>query len=142
MAERQEVNWIETTAGDPHAVELMSRHYSAASRRMCGPGERLSLVTLFGAAALCVVRQQYHQVRPGLWCTFFRNEGPLLSSLLLREAAPLIWRRWPDEDSVLTFVDPAAIRSTNPGYCFKVAGWRDVTDQVETRRLRVLELRR
>jgi hypothetical protein len=59
----------------------------------------------------------------GVVCSVFRNEGPVLSSLLIREASAHAWERWPGE-RLYTYVNPAAIRSTNPGYCFKQAGWR------------------
>ena len=32
------------------------------------------------------------------------------------------WDRWPNE-RLYTYVAPNAVESTNPGYCFKVAGW-------------------
>ena len=54
----------------------------------------------------------------------FRNEnGRLLSSAVLLDAMARAWRRWP-EAPLFTFVDPARVRSSNPGYCFLWAGWR------------------
>jgi hypothetical protein len=32
-------------------------------------------------------------------------------------------RRWPGERHY-TYVNPRAVRSTNPGFCFLAAGWR------------------
>lgn len=58
----------------------------------------------------------------GVNCAVFRNEGPLLSSELIREADALARDRWPGERHY-TYVDPGAVRSTNPGYCFLRAGW-------------------
>ena len=55
--------------------------------------------------------------------TVFRNEGPLLSSDLIREACGIAWERWPGE-RLFTHVNPSKVQSTNPGYCFLRAGWR------------------
>ncbi len=59
----------------------------------------------------------------GVNCAVFRNEGPVLSSTLILEAEQLAWGRWPGE-RLYTYVAPQSIRSTNPGCCFKAAGWR------------------
>ena len=59
----------------------------------------------------------------GVNCAMFRNEGPHLSSALIREAMRLAWQRWPNE-RLFTYVDPRRVRSSNPGACFKFAGWK------------------
>ena len=59
----------------------------------------------------------------GVNCAVFRNEGRLLSSLLIRQADAIADRVWPGERHY-TYVDPKAVRSTNPGFCFVAAGWR------------------
>ena len=59
----------------------------------------------------------------GVMCSIFRNEGPVRSSDLILEAEALAWRRWPGQ-RLFTYVWPAKVRSVNPGYCFKCAGWR------------------
>lgn len=59
----------------------------------------------------------------GINCAVFRNEGKLLSSLLILEAEGLASQRWPGE-RFYTYVKPAGIKSTNPGYCFLMAGWQ------------------
>lgn len=58
----------------------------------------------------------------GVNCAVFRNEGTALSSCLIQAADEIGWDRWPGERH-FTFVDPTKVRSTNPGYCFKRAGW-------------------
>jgi hypothetical protein len=58
----------------------------------------------------------------GVNCAVFRNEGTRLSSELINEAEILAWSRWPRE-RLYTYVAPRKIRSTNPGYCFLMAGW-------------------
>ncbi len=56
---------------------------------------------------------------------------------MIIEAIAIAQRRWPGM-RLFTFVDPREIRSTNPGYCFKAAGFRYCG---KTRRgLHILEL--
>lgn len=59
----------------------------------------------------------------GVNCAIFRNEGNFTSSSLITEAVELAWRRWPGE-RLYTYVNPKKIKSSNPGYCFQVAGWK------------------
>ena len=47
------------------------------------------------------------------------------------------WRRWPGA-RFYTYVNPRRVRSVNPGFCFKAAGWR-LCGITKTRRLLVLE---
>ena len=61
----------------------------------------------------------------GVNCAVFRNEGPMRSSDLIRSAMDMAWRRWPQQ-RFYTYVNSSRIRSANPGYCFKAAGWRKV----------------
>ena len=64
---------------------------------------------------------------PGAWvCSAFRREpGAPRASDLIRDA--LAATRWwfgdPPALGLVTFVDPDEIRSTNPGYCFLMAGF-------------------
>jgi hypothetical protein len=55
-------------------------------------------------------------------CAIFRNEGQRLSSDLILAAEEMAWRRWPGE-RLFTYVWDAKVKSVNPGYCFKMAGW-------------------
>ena len=66
---------------------------------------------------------RHESAERGIMCTIFRNEGPLRSSDLILEAEQLAWRRWPGQ-RLFTYVWPAKVKSANPGYCFKCAGWR------------------
>jgi hypothetical protein len=59
----------------------------------------------------------------GINCAVFRNEGPTLSSLLVRQADAIADHVWPGERHY-TYVHPAKVRSANPGYNFLAAGWR------------------
>jgi len=145
--------WLSVKDGDPRAFDLFSRHYSyqdyADGRRrlhgyrnrflIMGPGEKLVLLgaderALFGW-------RRYRDASQGycVSCAVFRNESELRSSDLIREAAALAWDKWPSE-RLVTYVDPRAVRSSNPGYCFLVAGWHKV-GVTKWNRLIILELR-
>lgn len=130
-----EGHWLSSTARDPRAIALYFRHYSSAKggrKASCytagfvGQGEKLVLLTepcdgLFVWVHSTIARLD-GQV--GVNCAVFRNEGEELSSELIREADELAWTRWPDERRHFTYVDGSAVRSANPGCCFKKAGWR------------------
>ena len=128
-------HWYPVKDGDRRATALYERHYSAVNLkarkrtgdpRIAGMGEKLILLTpdcraLFGWRKF--TRGPDLAGQEGVCCFVFRNEGPYLSSALILEAEQLAWRRWPGE-RLFTYINPRNIRSTNPGYCFKKAGWR------------------
>jgi hypothetical protein len=124
--------WLPSNKFDPRAVALYMRHYSARHyadgrprRQFMPPGETMVLLTADCLAlfAWCKNRVPRYDGQAGVACTIFRNEGPILSSLLVREACELAWERWHGE-RLFTYVWDAKVRSANPGYCFKAAGWR------------------
>lgn len=128
-------HWIPVRDGDPRARALFERHYSVRrqrprsgvrgnAERFAGPGSHLILLTV-GCDALFVWRQERYRRdgQSGVNCAVFRNESVLRSSDLIREACALAWARWPGA-RLFTFVNPRRVASPNPGYCFKVAGWR------------------
>jgi hypothetical protein len=80
----------------------------------------------------------YDDGQRGVMCSVFRNEGAHRSSDLIREACELAWQRWPGA-RLFTYVADAKVRSTNPGYCFQVAGWRKCGRNKDGR-LTILEL--
>ena len=59
----------------------------------------------------------------------FRNLGGGLSSDLVREATEATYREWAHRygrlpiEILRTEIDPRRIRSSNPGFCYKKAGW-------------------
>ena len=122
--------WIEIKDGDGDARKLFKRHYSyrpykdgRRPKLFVGPGEKLVLITP-DATALFVWRKfKDDSGQTGINCAVFRNEGEQLSSRLILEAEKIAWARWPDE-RLYTYVNARKIKSTNPGYCFKQAGWR------------------
>src|SRR6266550_4228184 len=83
--------WIRIRDGDPRALALYERHYSCRKygdgrrrRLFVGPGEKTVLLTESGDA-LFAWRRFLSRVRQhGVNAAVFRNEGVLLSSLLIR----------------------------------------------------------
>jgi hypothetical protein len=139
--------WVEVRDGNQTAAALFDRHYSRnpAARgdaRVAGPGEKIVLLTPC-ARALFVWRRFISKdptaSAEDVNCAIFRNEGAGLSSDLIRAAMAIAWARWPGR-RLYTYVNPRRVRSTNPGACFKAAGWRRC-GTTETRRLVVLEAR-
>jgi hypothetical protein len=61
----------------------------------------------------------------GWTCTIFRNTGRQLSSALILAAEPILLARYDvGPDGLMTYVWDKKIRSPNPGYCFKCAGYQ------------------
>ncbi|GCD60064.1 hypothetical protein NBRC3280_2804 [Acetobacter pasteurianus NBRC 3280] len=121
--------WYLTKDGDRSCLELFRRHYSCKNRnpkqsQFVGPGEHIVLRTDLGDAVF-VWRYAVYRAdgQKGVECSLFRNESSLLSSELVRQADAIADHCWPGKRHY-TFVDPAAVRSSNPGFCFIAAGWR------------------
>lgn len=127
-----EWRWLPILDGDPRGRALFQRHYSCtnldpANGQWMPPGEKMALLTgecdaLFGWLKNVVER---YDKQEGICCTVFRNESKHLSSDLIREADAIAWEKWPDPRH-FTYVDASKVESSNPGYCFKKAGWRQV----------------
>ena len=137
--------WIPIADADDRGRGLFLRHYSAhhyqdrrRRTKFIGPGQYIALLTL-GCDALFVWRKFIDKSgQQGINCSIFRNEGRIQSSRLIIEADNLAWQRWPGE-RLYTYVNPGKIRSTNPGYCFKMAGWR-ICGITKKRKLLILEM--
>jgi hypothetical protein len=128
--------WIEVKDGNLQARELFGRHYTYRKSRdqislfwqrnrnynlIAGPGEKLLLLN---PQALFVWRKfisMDHQ--EGVNCAVFRNEGPVLSSELIREADRIAWQRWPGERLYIYVDANKTRRKRDPGRCFLRAGW-------------------
>jgi hypothetical protein len=131
-----EFNWLPIKDGDPRAFALYRNHYTfndykdrrrsnTAYRNrylICGPGEKILLLTQNADALFGWRKFIDRSGQRGVNCAVFRNEGPLLSSMLILEAEELARRRWGDV-RFYTYVNPHMVQSANPGYCFIAAGW-------------------
>lgn len=123
--------WLPARDGDMTCRDIFDGHYSRrryadgrSPKLFVGPGEKMVLRTA-DARALFIWRKFIDNVIPhqeGVNCAVFRNEGSAISSDLIRAAVRCAWLRWPGE-RLYTYVNADRIRSTNPGACFKAAGW-------------------
>lgn len=130
--------WLAVRDGDLRGLGLYLRHYSSKKgragytvtpignrARFVGSGDHVVLMTQDCRALFAWRVQQYRgDDQRGVECTiFFRKEGQGLASDMIAEACDIAWRRWPGQ-RLFTFVNPSEVRSPNPGYCFKRAGFR------------------
>lgn len=125
--------WLPVADADSRALALYRRHYSRRQyrdhrvvRKFVGPGQYSAFLTP-GCDALWVWRRfNDPSGQTGVNNAVFRREGgcPYRASDLIREAVALAWARWPGE-RLYTYVNPQHA-SANPGYCYKLAGWRFV----------------
>ena len=136
--------WLRVGKGHRTAVHLADDHYSRrkpGSDQFMPPGQTLVLLTpddlaVFGwwrpdpATGIVAMNGM-----DGWTCTIFRNTGPRLSSELILAAETMLLDRYDcGPDGMLTYVHDAKIRSTNPGYCFKMAGWRAIGRSADGRK--------
>ena len=122
---------MRTTPFDHECAELADRHYSrrtVGARQFVYSGRKLVLrdadarvlfVWMFPDAAMRMDGQT------GYNNAIFRNESTRRSSEIILEAERLAVEKW-GPNRAYTYIDPAKVRSRNPGYCFKCAGWRFV----------------
>lgn len=125
-----EYTWYEVKDGDKRALALMRHHYSWRGRlnyigtTFAGPGEKVVLLTPQCDALFIWRLERFRRDnQEGINCAVFRNESQYKSSYLIEKAQQIALERWPNQ-RLYTFVNPAKIKSTNPGYCFKLAGWK------------------
>ncbi|WP_428491657.1 hypothetical protein [Rhodopila sp.] len=122
-------DWYLTKDGDASCLAMYERHYSAyqykdgrVRKLFCGPGEKIVLRTR-AAEAIFVWRKFIDASgQTGINCAVFRNEGPIRSSDLIRQADEIADFCWPGQRHY-TYVRASAVRSANPGFCFISAGW-------------------
>lgn len=124
-------SWCLTRDGDPYVYAMSRRHYSVRNYRrprqrlFVGPGRKIVLLSKAGDA-IFVWRKFNDAIQPpqaGYNCSIFRNEGAKVSSALILEAVQIVFAKW-GRDRCYTVVNPAKVRSSNPGCCFIKAGWR------------------
>lgn len=130
--------WLEVKDGNLIARELFRRHYSYNRRRdqmsmwwakernrnlIVGPGEKMVLLTVDGGALFAWRKFKSCDGQVGVNCCVFRRESGPQASDMIRAADALAWGRWPGE-RLYTYVDPDEVESSNPGYCFIMAGYR------------------
>src|SRR5262249_3658100 len=120
------MHWILSHKSSAPARALADRHYnrqSVGSPWIAPPGRWIVLVTPAADAVWVTVQQRFASHRwPAAWtCTLFRNESPVRSSQLIRQAVAVTRFLWGDApaDGFITFVNPAKVRrKRDPGRCF------------------------
>ena len=122
--------WWLTKDGDRTCLAIYERHYSCYRYRdgrkrylFVGPGEKIVLRTAEGDALFAWRKFKDDSGQTGINCAIFHNESAHQSSELIRQADQIADCIWPGERHY-TYVNSSRIRSTNPGFCFLVAGWR------------------
>lgn len=131
------MNWFRSWRADPAVRTLADRHYSRktiGATQFAPPGRNLTLRT-FDADAGWVTSWPLPEYVDHPWgdcwtCTLFRNEGPVLSSHLVREAMAATAHVFAGEyptGGFLTFVDASRVRpKRDPGRCFRRAGFEHI----------------
>jgi hypothetical protein len=126
------MNWYLSDRGNARAAQIADRHYNRqniGSPQFVPPGRCLVLLTE-QADALWVTSWPFAEYVKHAWagawmCSCYRNESTHLSSELITEAVAAT--RWfygnPPPLGFVTFVNTSKIKSVNPGYCYKMAGW-------------------
>lgn len=118
-----------TTHFDAECSILADRHYSRqkiGARQFMPNGRKIVIRDRPGSLVFCWLWQEIRDDgESGYNCSLFRNESDRRSSDVILECERIAFDRW-GPDRVFTYVKPSAIRSTNPGCCFKKAGWKFV----------------
>jgi hypothetical protein len=122
---------IVTNHFDADMAALADRHYSRrtpGTRQFMYSGRKLVIrnvagTVLFGWQFPDADKRLDGQT--GLNCQIFRNESSRLSSTIILECERMAIAKW-GPNRMFTYVDPAKIRSVNPGACFLKAGWQRV----------------
>jgi hypothetical protein len=119
---------IRTTPFDPEMAALADRHYSrrkVGNRQFCNSGRKIVLRDAAGQVLFVWMFPDptlRMDTQSGYNCALFRNESPRRSSEIILEAEQFAVKWW-GPGRAYTFIDARRVRSANPGYCYKVAGW-------------------
>lgn len=137
------IHWRRVTKFDPQACALADRHYSRrkpGSGQFMPPGQTIVLLAeqaVFGwwrpdpASGIRAMNGL-----DGWTCTIFRNEGGIRSSDLILDAESIFAEAGLTigPDGLLTYVWDSRIKSVNPGYCFKCAGYVAIGRSADNRK--------
>jgi hypothetical protein len=118
-----------TTHFDPEMAQLADRHYSrrtVGARQFLYSGRKIVIRNAEGTILFGWMWPQLEyrmDGQAGYCCAIFRNESERRSSDIILECEAIAFDRW-GPHRMFTYVRPDKIRSVNPGYCFKQAGWK------------------
>lgn len=141
--------WQVVNKCDLRAVAFAQPHYSIATPNAAELGPPGQKIVLFGEDGLAL----WGSHRPAPWakigrmdkflghsCFIFRNEGFILSSILIREAVGITAIEW----NVAPFITYVAIgkvrRKRDPGRCFVKAGFKRIRIKEKTKHGPMLRL--
>lgn len=122
---------VATGRFDGECAELADRHYSrrtVGARQFIYSGKQLILRDCEGLVLFAWVYPDAAlrmDGQTGLNCAIFRNESQRPGSEIVLEAERAALAKWGPQ-RCYTYVDPKHVKSPNPGYCFKLAGWQFV----------------
>jgi hypothetical protein len=127
------MHWNRTHHADRRGAALADRHYSRktiGAPQFTPPGRKVVLLT-DAADALWVTSWPFTEYVKHAWagawlCSLFRNEGPVLSSVLIRDAVAATRAIWgePPPLGMVTFIDAGKVRhKRDPGRCYLRAGF-------------------
>jgi hypothetical protein len=129
---------------DPETVLLADRHYSRqkpGTPQFLPPGRTLVIRDTAGLILFAWLHQKYRDDNEqGYNCAIFRNESSRLSSQIILECEQLCVDEW-GASRAFTYIDPKKVQSPNPGYCFKVAGWKYSLTKMDGKHLLTKELK-
>jgi hypothetical protein len=137
-------NLIVTSPFDDECRQLADRHYSrrkVGARQFAYSGRKLVLRDAHGLVLFVWMYPQPElrmDKQVGYNNALFRNESSRLSSDIILEAERHAVEKW-GANRAYTYIDPRKVSSRNPGYCYKVAGWRRVGYSVDGKHLLVKE---
>lgn len=129
---KQKMNWQLSHRFDKHALPIADSHYNRqkpGSPQFVPPGRCIVLLTR-NADALWVTSWPFAEYVRHAWAgawvnSLFCNRSTTLSSTLILEAIAASRTLFNVPPlGMVTFVDKGEIRSTNPGCCYKFAGFR------------------
>jgi hypothetical protein len=128
---------------DVESVILADQHYSRqkpGSNQFMPPGRTLVIRDAEGTLVFGWLSQQFRDDgESGYNCSIFRNVSGRLSSDAILECERIAFGLW-GESRLFTYVDPVKVRSANPGYCFKMAGWKFARKTLDGKHLLAKEL--
>lgn len=120
---------VVTTHFDFEMSQLADRHYSRrtkGARQFCYSGRKLVLRNCEGTVLWVWMYPDptmRMDAQTGYNCSIFRNESQRKSSEIILEAEGFAVTKW-GPGRAYTFIDSSKIRSSNPGCCYKKAGWK------------------
>lgn len=136
---------IRTTPFDRECALLADRHYSrrtVGARQFAYSGRKMVLRDTAGLVVFVWMfpdEAMRMDGQAGYNNAIFRNESRRPSSEIILEAERHAVEKW-GPNRAYTYIDPRKVQSANPGYCFKVAGWKRIGYSKDGKHLLAKEL--